>query len=302
MILFAVIGAIGIFIPPGWMRVVILANFIAIFAMSWTIISGYSGYVSFGHNFLIGIAAYMTVLLVYHFNFPLYVSMPIGVGATVAAVFGFYLPALRIRGPYFTLVTLCLLIVVDRIIITLGPITGGTRGLFGFPHVIMGAVPNFYLSLGLMVLAGIVLSYLARSDYGTVLLAIHQDEDVVDNIGLNPNRFKFYAFIVDAVIIGTGAVFFAHYLGSVSPESVFAIFFIINIIIAAVIGGTTSIPGAIMGAYILMFLLEGLRPYAPGAIRIILYSGIALALFVARPKGLYPEVEKLLNIFKKKFR
>jgi branched-chain amino acid transport system permease protein len=266
--------------------------------MSWTIISGYSGYVSFGHNFLIGVSAYMTVVLVYHLGLPLYITMPIGVAAAVAAVFGFYLPALRIRGPYFTLVTLSLLIVVDRIVITLDPVTGGTRGLFAFEQLVLGAVPNFYLSLGLLVLSGIVLSYLARSDYGSVLLAIHQDEDVVDNIGLNPNRFKFYAFIVDALIVGIGAVFFVHYLGSISPESVFAIFFIINIIIAAVIGGTRSIPGAILGAYILIFLLEGLRPFAPGAIRIIIYSSVALILFVIRPKGLFPEVEKLVNRFR----
>ena len=94
------------FVSTGTVRILIFANFLAIFAMSWDVISGRTGYISFGHPFLIGIAAYTTAMLTYHLDTPLWLSIPAGVLATLVGGTLFFLPALRIRGTYFALVTL----------------------------------------------------------------------------------------------------------------------------------------------------------------------------------------------------
>jgi len=90
-----------------------MANYLAIFAMSWDILSGYTGYVSFGHPFMIGIAGYTTAFLSHqggfqspHLVLPLYATISIGVGAGLGAGMLFFLPGLRLRGNYFCLVTL----------------------------------------------------------------------------------------------------------------------------------------------------------------------------------------------------
>lgn len=298
VLLFATLSILPLFIPEGWLRVLIIANYYAIFAMGWNAVSGSTGYISFGHNFIIGLAAYTSVLIAYHLKLPLYVSMPLGVLAAVLAIICFYLPALRVKGPYFSMVTLALFLVIDRIVITLDPITGGTRGLFGFPQVIKGSIPNFYLSLILMVISGIILSFLIKSDFGKILDAIRQNESVVNALGINANKFKLCIFIISAITTGFGAVFFVHYLGALAPETVYSTFLLINIIIMGVIGGIRSTFGAIVGAYIMMILLEVLRPFAPGALRIILYAAIGLAIFMSLPTGVYPSIKKVIK-FKK---
>ncbi|RLI15300.1 MAG: hypothetical protein DRO43_01585 [Candidatus Hecatellales archaeon] len=295
IIAFAVMSLLPFFVPHGWLRVLIIANFLAIFAMSWDIMSGYTGYISFGHNFLLGISAYASVLLIHHFDVPLYLSMPIGVLIAAVGGVGFVLPTLRVRGPYFTLFTLGLFILFERIMITLGPITGGTRGLFGFPTVLKGAVPNFYLTLVLVFAVAFALWYLGQTDFGRVLNAIRLDEDVVENSGLDTTRFKLLSFLMSSIAAGIGAVFFIHYLGALCPRSVFAVFLLLNIIIASVIGGMGTIIGPFMGAYIITIILEGLRAVAPGPWRIATYAAIGLIIFILRPRGIFFEIQRLFR-------
>jgi len=162
----------------------------------------------------------------------------------------------------------------------------------------VGAIPNYYLSLGLAILTAFILWYIGRSDFGKVLKGIYLDEDVVESSGLNTVRFKLHSFVISSIFAGVGGVFFIHYLGSIAPETVFSIFLLMNIIISAVVGGMGTIIGPFIGAYILMLILEGLRPVAPGASRIVIYAVIGLAVFVLRPGGIYPEIQRLLTFLK----
>ena len=102
-----------LFTSTGTLRIFIFANFLAIFAMSWDILSGYTGYISFGHPFLIGIAGYTTAMLTHHMETPLFVSIPLAVIVTMIAGSLFFFPALRTRGTYFALVTLAFMEVTN---------------------------------------------------------------------------------------------------------------------------------------------------------------------------------------------
>ena len=298
-LLFAlVMSLLPLFISPGTLRIFIFANFLAMFAMSWDILSGRTGYISFGHPFLIGIAGYTTAMLTYHLNWPLYITIPTAVVTTMIGGTLFFLPALRIRGTYFALVTLAFMELMYHSMQVVQPkLTGGTRGLSGLPTLVSGAVPNYYLSFLVMFAIGVGLWLLIRTRLGIALSAIRMDEDAVRSSGLNTTRLKLFAFMVSAMVAGIAGALYTHYLGSIAPRGIFEINFLFTILVAALLGGAGTIIGPIIGAYFLTFLLELLRPYIPGAGRYLIYGVIALVLYYYVPKGLYSLFERLRERF-----
>jgi len=298
-LLFALgMSLLPLFISPGTLRIFIFANFLAMFAMSWDILSGRTGYISFGHPFLIGIAGYTTAMLTYHLNWPLYITIPTAVVTTMIGGTLFFLPALRIRGTYFALVTLAFMELMYHSMQVVQPkLTGGTRGLSGLPTLVSGAVPNYYLSFLVMFAIGVGLWLLIRTRLGIALSAIRMDEDAVRSSGLNTTRLKLFAFMVSAMVAGIAGALYTHYLGSIAPRGIFEINFLFTILVAALLGGAGSIIGPIIGAYFLTFLLELLRPYIPGAGRYLIYGVIALVLYYYVPKGLYSLFERLRERF-----
>lgn len=296
--LFAVVMLVlPLLVPTGTLRIIIFANYLAIFAMSWDILSGRTGYISFGHPFLIGIAGYTTAMLTYHLDMALYFSIPLAVLATMVGGTLFFLPALRIRGTYFALVTLAFMELMYQLTQVVRPdLTGGTRGLSGIPTLITGAVPNYYISFSVMFVIGLSLWLLIRTRLGTALSAIRMDEDAVKSSGLNTTKLKLFAFMVSAFVAGIGGALYIHYLGSIAPRGIFDINFLITILIAALLGGASTIIGPIMGAFFLTFLLEYLRPFIPGTERYFIYATIALVVYVLEPQGLYRIIQRLYGL------
>ncbi|MDP2122709.1 MAG: branched-chain amino acid ABC transporter permease [Hoeflea sp.] len=281
-------------VSPGTLRIIIFANFLAIFAMSWDFISGKTGYISFGHPFLIGIGAYTSAILSYRFGVPVSLSIPLAVLATMIGGTLFFLPALRIKGTYFALVTLAFMELMYQLVQVIRPdLTGGTRGISGIKTILSGAVPNFYLSFGLMFAIALALWLLSRTRIGTALDAISMNEEAVSGSGLNTTRLKLFAFMVSALVAGLGGAFYAHYLGSIAPRALFDINFVFTIIVSALIGGSSTVIGPIIGAYFMTFLLEYLRPVLPGSERYLVYGLIALVLYVYQPKGIMELLRKL---------
>ena len=274
-------------VSNGTLRTIIFANYLAIFAISWDVLSGRTGYVSFGHPFLIGIGAYTTAILTKRFDVPIEVSIPLAVVATMVGGLIVLLPALRIRGSYFALVTLAFMELMYQLVQVIRPdLTGGTRGMSGLPTLTRGAVNGFYLSTALMLVIAITMWLLMRTRLGTALSAIGMNEESVRGSGLSVTRLKTFAFVTSAFIAGLGGAFYIHYLGSIAPRALFDINFLFTIIVAALIGGAGTIIGPLIGAFFLTFLLEYLRPFLPGAERYFVYGGIALLMYMYRPKGI----------------
>ena len=275
-------------VDTGTLRILIFAHFLAIFAMSWDFLSGRTGYISFGHPFLIGIAGYTTAILSFRYDVPIYFSIPAAVVATMVGGTLFFLPALRTRGTYFALVTLAFMEILYQLTKVVAPkITGGTRGISGIESIVTGAVDNYYLSFGIMFAIGVVLWLLIRTRLGIALSAIRMNEEAVRSTGHNTTKLKLFAFMVSAAAAGIGGAFYVHYLGSIAPRGIFEINFLFTILVAALLGGAETIIGPIMGAYFLTVLLEFLRPVMPGMERYLLYGVIALVLYVVRPDGIY---------------
>ncbi len=285
------------FVSKGTLRTIIFANFLAIFAISWDVLSGRTGYISFGHPFLIGIGAYASAILTKRFDVPIEYAIPIAVLLTMVGGFIVFLPALRIRGSYFALVTLAFMELIYQLVQVIRPdLTGGTRGMSGIQTLTRGAVDGYYMSASLLLAIALSMWLLMKTQLGTALSAIGMNEESVLGSGLSTTKLKLFAFLTSAFIAGLGGAFYVHYLGSLAPRALFDINFLFTIIVAALIGGSSTIIGPMIGAFFLTFLLEYLRPILPGAERYFVYGLIALVLYMWQPKGLY---EIFMNIWRR---
>ena len=284
--------ALGLLLLPqvasgGTLRTFIFANYVAIFAISWDVLSGRTGYISFGHPLLIGFGAYTTAILTKRFDVPVEISIPIAVLVTMIGGLLILLPALRIKGSYFALVTLAFMEVMYQMVQVIRPdLTGGTRGMSGLTTLTRGAENGYYLSSALMLVIAIGSWLLMRTRIGTALSAIGMNEESVRGSGLSTTRLKTFAFLTSAAIAGLGGAFYVHYLGSLAPRAIFDINFVFTIIVAVLIGGASTIVGPIIGAFFMVFLLEYLRPWLPGPERYFVYGAIALVLYMVQPKGI----------------
>ncbi len=274
-------------VSKGTLRTFIFACYLAIFAISWDVLSGRTGYISFGHPFLIGIGAYTTAILTKRFDFPMELSIPLAVLATMVGGLLFFLPALRIKGSYFALVTLAFMELMYQLVQVIRPdLTGGTRGMSGIPTLTRGAENGYYLAVSLMLVVALGTWLLMRTRLGTALSAIGMNEESVRGSGLDTTKLKLFAFLLGAALAGLGGAFYVHYLGSIAPRALFDINFLFTIIVAALLGGASTTIGPIIGAFFLTFLLEYLRPYLPGSERYVIYGGIAMVLYLYQPKGI----------------
>ena len=152
------LAILPLFLDTGIIRILVFANLYAILAMSWDIFSGHTGYISFGHSFLAGTAAYTSSLLNYHLGLPLFVSMPLAIIATLVLGMLLFFPALRLRGSYFTLITLLLSVVAVQFVKIFSQYTGGDRGLTPISTIASGAIANFYVTLAFMLIIALGLS------------------------------------------------------------------------------------------------------------------------------------------------
>ena len=286
--LFAVMAVLPEFVSKGTLRTIIFANFLAVFAISWDVLSGRTGYISFGHPFLIGIGAYTSAILTKRFDVPVEYAIPAAVVVTMVGGFIVFLPALRIKGSYFALVTLAFMELMYQLVQVIRPdLTGGTRGMSGIQTLTRGAVNGYYLSVTLMLSVALAMWLLMKTQLGTALSAIGMNEESVQGSGLSATKLKLFAFLTSAFVAGLGGAFYVHYLGSIAPRALFDINFLFTIIVAVLIGGSSTIIGPMIGAYFLTFLLEYLRPVLPGAERYFVYGAIALLLYMYQPKGIY---------------
>ena len=232
-----------------------------VLATSWNILSGYSGYFSFGHGAFFGLGIYTTAVLTAKFNWPFLATLP--VAALVAALFGVGLGAVvfrvrRLRGELFALITLAITFVIATIVLNT-PIDGG-------PGVYLSAVPvpaigpspsgTFYLlglALALITLWAAYQIYCSK--LGAGLFAIHDDEDVAEVQGVPTYRYKLMALGISCALAGVAGGIHAIFISYVTVGEVFNIVVPLNVVLMSVLGGTRHWFGPAVGATAITALL-----------------------------------------------
>ncbi len=278
--------ALGISAPwwlgTYWLGIFTVAFYFGVFAMSWDLLFGFAGEVNFGPTFLIGLGAYAAGLMNNAgFGIPLCL---IGGGATaVAGGLLLALPALRLRGPYFGLVTLvAVLLLLDAIVIFAG-VTGGEIGMMVPSILSVSAAMNYWYALGFLVVSAAILFGLSRSSLGLILQATGQDRIEAAALGFNVTKFKLAAFCISALFSGLAGAMLTFYQGTASVDQMVDLSIAVQIIIAVVFGGRRTILGGILGAIFLILFDELLRPL--GQLNTFVVSAIALLVILFFPDG-----------------
>ncbi|HET6606780.1 MAG TPA: branched-chain amino acid ABC transporter permease [Rhodopila sp.] len=260
-----------------------LAYYYAVFAMSWDLLFGFAGEVNFGPSFLIGVGAYAAALLNHYYNVPIPGCLVAGGLAAVVAGVALAVPALRLTGPYFGLITLVAVLLLQNILVLFSGITGGEIGL-DLPDVLaIDDTTNYYYALGFMTVSGAVLFGLSCSPVGLILQASGQDAVEAAALGFNVAKHKMAAFCISALFSGLAGAMLIFYLGTASVGTVVDIAVGVNVIIAAVLGGRRTIIGGAVGAIFLIGAGELLRPL--GQLSTFVVSAIALLVILFFPGG-----------------
>jgi branched-chain amino acid transport system permease protein len=260
----------------------------AILASSWNIIGGYTGYASFGNIVFFGLGAYATAILMSNFGFGFFPSLLLS--GLLGAAYGFVvgLPILRLKGHYFAIATLGLAEATKALVQNLG-ITEGNSGLYlPIPEFAIDASYRFffYVSLGVLVILLLVTWLMLKSKLGYGLIAIREDEDAANSIGINTTLFKSAAFGLSGFFSGIAGAIYAYQQGFIKPEPVFTVASTVKMIVMAVFGGIGSLWGPTLGA-VLIEVIDNFLSAHFLVIHTIFFGAIVILVILFAPKGIY---------------
>jgi branched-chain amino acid transport system permease protein len=283
--------------------VFIFIFFYGYLGQAWNVLGGYAGQLSAGHAAFVGVGGYATTLLSMHWGLSPWIGMLVGgvLAAALGAVIGGLGFRFGLRGFYFVLLTVAFA-EVCRIITLNTEAMGGALGLYitftGNPWQLQFQDNRayYYVALGLMLLATGVVALVERSRLGAYLVAIREDEDAAEALGVDTFRYKLCAIVLSAFLTGLGGAFYANYLFSLQPNAVFGIPLSVDIIIRPVIGGAGTLLGPLLGSLILSPLAEIARIYfsRPGwtGLHLVVYGVLLIGTVLFVPQGAYPHLRR----------
>ena len=270
-----------------------------VLATSWNILSGYSGYFSFGHGAFFGAGIYTSATLMARYDWPFLWTLP--AAALVAALLGVALGAVvfrvrGVRGELFALLTLAITFVIGTIVINT-PLDGGS----GVP---LSAVPvpeigptqssTFYL-LALAAAVGTLLIAwgIQVSKFGAGLFAIHDDEDAAEVMGVPTYRYKLLALAISCALAGMAGGIHALFLSYVTAGEVFTIAVPLTVVLMSVLGGTRHWAGPAIGAVVITALLYSFTAADHAVAGKALIGIILIAAILFMPEGILERVRRL---------
>jgi branched-chain amino acid transport system permease protein len=264
--LIAIIFFVALFIIPlitnnsYYLFVFAMSSILVIFAVSWDLLSGYSGQVNFGHALFFGVSAYTVGLLHKYFGLQPWATIPIGTLVATGVGVMTCFPALRLRGPYLSLLTMAFPLMLQGLVMAFKGVTGGEWGIPQIPLLAATYMAKYYICLIVMTAAVLIMWKLtdAGSKYirtGLIFHAIREDEIAARASGINTIRYKILAFAIGGFFCGLAGALYVHMLGTVSV-SYLSMVLSFQAIIYVVFGGIVSIYGGVVGVYTLYTLLQ----------------------------------------------
>jgi branched-chain amino acid transport system permease protein len=297
------LGIAGLLIVPiaGGLfvaQVMVLVGLYTLMGLGLNLEVGFAGLLDLGFVAFFAIGAYTVALLtsrgeygIAHLSF--WAALPVAVVVSLVSGVIFGVPVLRVRGDYLAIATLGLGEIVRLLVLSdaLRPWLGGSFGILSIPRPVVaglelsGPQQLYYLTLVASALVAYVAWRLQYSRLGRAWMAIREDEDVAQAVGINLVATKLLAYGLGAVFGGVGGAIFAVMLGSVFPHS-FQLLISINVLVLIILGGIGSQWGVVVGAVVLVGLPELLREF--GEFRFLVYGVVLVAMMLLRREGLVP--------------
>ena len=298
--------ALPVVLSPYVLTLFILIFFYAFLGQAWNIVGGYAGQLSAGHAAFVGIGGYTAAMLSIELGLTPWIGMFLGgaLAAVLGAIVGYLGFRFGLRGFYFVLLTVAFA-EICRIGVSNIDALGGPLGLYitftGDPRQFQfqdGRV-YYYIALALMLVATLTAWAIERRRFGVYLAAIREDEVAAEALGVNAFKYKMLAMIVSSFLTGLGGTFYAFYLFSLQPNTLFGIPLSVEIIIRPIVGGAGTLLGPIVGSFILTPLAEISRRYlGQGGLHgahLIAYGVLLIAVVLFLPEGAYPRLRRALT-------
>jgi branched-chain amino acid transport system permease protein len=291
-------------VKPAYAKVVMIKFLLfALFGLGWNLIGGYGGQVDLGQAKNVGFGAYATALMMLHWNIPFWLTILPGMIFATAESFAIAYPMFRLRGHYFAIATLCVALVWKELFV-FWDWTGGARGVEipikatpDFTYMQFGETGYHYFIFGLFMAQFLFMNWFRKSRLGYELMAVRDNEDAAESLGINVTATKVKAYCIAAALGAMGGSFITAYYLYIDPDLVMPLDLSILIAMTVMVGGSGSIWGPIIGAAILIPLDMYLGAWLAGGgrygIDFMIYSFIIMIIAAREPKGIWGIVERV---------
>ena len=299
LVLYGVLGQ-----KLGMLSVLTTVFLYVVLTQAWNILGGYGGYLNFGTVAYFGVGAYTSAVLFHYFGLsPFLTALPAGL---MAAFCGFLVgvPTLRLRGAYFAIVTMIITFAVQILVLNL-TVTQGALGIFLAPLPLTPLEVErlfYFLFLGFAVLVTLLVYAVEHSNFGWALVAIREDEDAAEIIGVRSTAIKWTANALAAFIIGIAGGLYAQRIQYLEPTGTFAFDVSLNVVLMAVIGGAGSWIGPLIGAPLVVLVADVLRVTFTSEVNRVVFSIVVILIALYLPGGIVKVVSTLRDRFVRRHR
>jgi branched-chain amino acid transport system permease protein len=247
-------------VPSDYYRhIFIMALMWVVIGSAWNLIAGYTGQISFGHAAFFGVGAYTAGLCVTKLHISAWWGILLAGPVSMLVAFFIGCVCFRLRGPYFNLATLAIAEIFRLTAIVWRDLTEGMQGIL-IMRTFRNKIYYYYLALALAAACIYAIYRVMRSKWGYCFVAIREDQDAAESMGISSFRYKTFSLLISAFFTGLAGAFYMNYMGFIDPEVVFSLYFIsIMAILVAIIGGAGTIWGPAVGAFIMVLLQETFR-------------------------------------------
>ena len=313
-ILLILLLIVGLLLPviitnPFYLHLIVVSFIWSILASSLNVCMGYTGLVSLAQGSFFGIGAYGVSLMMLKVGMSYWLAVPLSLGLVVVTSLVIGLVALRTRGPYFVIFSLCVCLIITTIIHHWDSLTEGARGLTSIPPINPIIIPGivtltfstmisqYYLFLAFLVFTLFVINQIIHSRLGRAFQAVRLNEVLADSLGINVMATKMFSFALSAFFAGLAGVLYPPYISYLNPaDSSFWVSF--NAILYVIVGGAGTLAGPVIGVFLMTVLPELLRFLAE--YRLLFYALVLILTVIFFPTGLIglPHLmkRKLMNV------
>ena len=303
-----ILGIAPILFPsPFFVHLMIMVLMWTVLGAAWNILGGFAGQVSFGHATFLGAGAYTTMILYLKLGIAPWFGIILGGFAAILISLPIGFICFRLRGPYFSLSTLAVAEIIRLVALNWESLTDGPVGLlithlpkvtfWGNPINWESKTPFYYIIAVIAVGAIAATSIMSKSRLGAYLLALREDIDSAESVGINTVQARVLALALSAFFAGTAGGFYAMYLRYVDPDAVFSIGLSVEMVFIAVVGGLATVAGPLIGAIFLVTLGESFREHFLTG-HLIFYGFFMMLAIRYMPDGVWGRFRSLMGKFR----